>query len=274
MDARDIDTLPLVRATLNYLKPMAAKPNVYIGEPPPGTPPFSGEVDVIDDVPIHDARPLIGELTLDVQGFAFRHHETAVADLYDETQLKSIYYPEMEQLLKEATGAEEVLVFDHTFRAPPAKGIREPVRRVHNDYTDLSGPQRVRDLLEPKEAEERLKHRFAEVNVWRPITPLAQDVPLAVCDARTLSAADLVATDLIYRDRLGEIFNVTYSSRHKWFYFPNMRRDEVVFLKCYDSARDGRARLTVHTAFDDPTAPADAIPRESIEIRALLFFQP
>ncbi len=189
----------------------------------------------------------------------------------------SVYYPELEQLLKGVTGAKKAVVFDHTFRSPrsaqeKAKGMREPVRRVHNDYTTISGPQRVRDLLDHDEAEERLQKRFAEVNVWRPIHGPVEEIPLAVCDASSISEADLIPTDLIYRDRLGEIYNFSYSPNHRWFYFPRMQRNEVVLIKGYDSAEDGRARFTAHSAFDDPTTPPNARPRESIEARALVFF--
>jgi hypothetical protein len=98
--------------------------------------------------------------------------------------------------------------------------------------------------------------------------------PLAVCDARTLVPGDFVASDLRYRDRTGETYAVTYDPRHRWYYFPKMQRDEVLFLKCFDSATDGRARFTAHTAFDDPTSPPGAPPRQSIEARTVAFFAP
>jgi hypothetical protein len=277
MAARVIDALPSVRATLSYLKRPDVKPYIYTFDPPPGTQPRSGEADEIPDIPIRDARPITGLLSLDGQGFVHRSHSTAVRDLYDDIEVKRAYYPEVEQLLKESTGAEAVLVFDHTFRSQRkfqerTKGVREPVRRVHNDYTVKSGPQRVRDLLERDEAEARLKRRVAEVNVWRPISGPVEEYPLAVCDAQSIAQSDLIPTDLIYRDRLGEIYNFAYSPRHRWFYFPKMQREEVILIKCYDSAEDGRARFTAHTAFDDPTTPPSAPSRESIEARALIFF--
>mgnify|MGYP001156455509 FL=1 len=110
------------------------------------------------------------------------------------------------------------------------------------------------------------------MNLWRPIRGPLQDAPLAVCDTRSVAPGDLVEQDLIYRDRRGEIYGLTYNPAHRWFYVPGMQREEVLLLKCYDSARDGRARFMPHTAFDDPTAPADKLPRESIELRTLVFF--
>ena len=111
--------------------------------------------------------------------------------------------------------------------------------------------------------------------MWRPIKSPVLDAPLAVCDARSVASGELVASDLLYRDRRGETYNVTYSPRHRWFYVPEMRADEVLLLKCFDSRDDGEvARFAPHTAFIDPTAPVDAPPRESIELRAYVFFGP
>ena len=170
------------------------------------------------------------------------------------------------------------MVFDHTIRrrlagiADRSAGLpRQPVPRVHNDYTERSGPQRVRDLM-GAEAADLLQRRFAFINVWRPIRGPLRDAPRALCDATTVAADDLVATDLVYRDRTGEIYAVTHAPRHRWYYVSAMERHEALLLKCFDSAIDGRARFAPHAAFEDPTAPADRLPRESIELRTIAFF--
>jgi hypothetical protein len=175
-------------------------------------------------------------------------------------------------------GASRVVVFDHTIRrrTPGVEdrtpGIpRQPVTRIHGDYTETSGPQRVRDLM-GSEADDLLNRRFAIVNVWRPIRGPLFDAPLTVCDATSLAEGDLVGQDLIYRDRTGEIYGLTYNPAHRWYYAPAMQADEALLLKCFDSARDGRARFMPHTSFADPNAPADMLPRESIELRTLVFF--
>jgi hypothetical protein len=261
-----------VSAPLHYLEPMAEKPVNYNYPPPPGVPWRTGQY-LPHTVPIVDGR---GEtLSLDEQGFVLTRHETAVRDFYDEREVKQRYYAEVEALVKQVTGAARVVVFDTTVRSgrveQPGGAIREPARRVHNDYTDKSGPQRVRDLL-PDEADRLLQRRFAVINVWRPIVGPLLQAPLALCDARSIDPGDLVVTDLKYPNRTGEIQSVTFNPRHRWYYFPRMQRDEAVLIKCYDSARDGRARFTAHGAFDDPTTPPDAPPRESIEARTLAFF--
>ena len=266
-----------VEGVLTYLVDTGVRPVSYNYEPPPGVPQRSG-IYAEHKMPVVNGRRWPeAAFSLDRQGFLFRRHETAVVDFYDPAEIEQVYYPEIEALLKQATGAEKVLTFDHTLRVGPArhkKGQREPVRRVHNDYTLKSGPQRVRDLLPAAEAEERLKHRFAIINVWRPIRGPVEEAPLAVADARSIAQADLIATDLLYPDRTGETYSVAYNPAHRWFYFPEMRREEVLFLKVYDSATDGRARFAAHTAFDDPTGPRLPIARESIETRSLVFFPP
>jgi hypothetical protein len=270
-----LDRLPHVDAALNYLVPMVGKPVNYNYTPPAGTPWRTGEYRP-QTVRIRSARPLLDELSLDKQGFALTRHTTKVANFYDPAEVKTVYYPEMERLVQAATGARRVLCFDHIVRhAPRAEsklnGVKEPAKRVHNDYTEASGPQRVRDLL-PAEADALLARRFAVVNVWRPLHGPLQDSPLALCDARSIAPTDLVDTDLKYPDRTGEIQSVTHSPAHHWYYFPDMLPSEAVFIKCFDSAKDGRARFAAHGAFADPTTPADARPRESIEARTLVFF--
>jgi len=265
---------PYVEAALTYLADASVKPQTY--NPPPGTgvPRRLGNYGQFH-VRIYDARPVADSLSLDREGFALRRHDTAVADFYDEKQVRDVYYPEMERLVADVTGAEKVIVFDHTIRTAERaveRGLRAPVQMVHNDYTDKSGPQRVRDLLPAEEAEARLKHRFVEINVWRPIKGPVQAWPLALADGGSIAPADVIPCDLIYADRTGEILYGIYNPDHRWNYFPRMERHEAALIKCFDSLKDGRARFSLHTAFEDPTTAPDAPPRESIEIRTLAFF--
>jgi len=227
---------------------------------------------------IRDGRPLAGEFSLDVAGFEFVGHQTQVRDFFDPDELKRVYYPEVEALIKKVSGASRVVVFDHTLRSGDeaereARLIREPVLNVHNDYTEWSGPQRVRELL-PDEAEALLQRRFAIIQVWRAINKPIQSNPLAIADARSLAPKDLIRAERRYPNRVGETYRVAHNPDHRWFYFPLMRRDEALVFKVYDSAKDGRARFTAHGSFDDPTTPAGAPPRQSIEARAFAFFAP
>jgi hypothetical protein len=265
-----------VAALLNYLVDTGQRPTSYSGEPGSNVRQVTGTYRE-RKVTVHNGRPLRDSFSLEREGFVFVSHDTQVIDFYDEEEIRGLYYPEMERLIKVTTGASRVLIFDHTVRTEDKatreeKKVREPVRRVHNDYTEWSGPQRVRDLLPAEEAERLLKCRFAVIQVWRPIRNPVQRSPLAIADARTLTEKDLIATERRYPDRVGEIYHITYNPDHRWFYFPNMQRNEALIFKTYDSEKDGRARWTAHAAFDDPSSPPDAPPRESIEIRALVFF--
>ncbi len=151
--------------------------------------------------------------------------------------------------------------------------MREPVFNVHNDYTEWSGPQRVREIL-PDEAEALLRHRFAIIQVWRATAEPIQSNPLAIADARSLAPEDLIRAERRYPHRVGETYRIRHNPAHRWFYFPQMRRDEALVFKVFDSAKDGRARFTAHSSFDDPTTPAGAPPRQSIEARTFAFFAP
>ena len=227
-------------------------------------------------VDIRDGRPDVGMHSLDREGFELADHPTQVRDFYDVDELARVYYPEMEQLIAARSGARRVHVFDHTLRTSDeevrlARKIREPVKSVHNDYTDWSGPQRVRDIL-PDEAEALIARRFAIIQVWRAINQPIERNPLTIADARSLAPGDFIAAERRFPDRVGEIYQFEYNPAHRWTWFPRMRRDEALVFKVYDSETDGRARWGAHTSFDDPATPANAGPRESIEIRAFAFF--
>lgn len=274
LDSQDISPR-FVEAPVNYLADLSVTPVTH--NPPPGTgvPQRTGNYRDFT-VKIADGRPLAGQMSLDRQAFKLVRHETRVGDFYDPEQVKTSYYAEIDALLKRETGASKVVIFDHTLRTADRaveRGLRTPVRSVHCDYTEKSGPQRARDLLPADEAELRLKKRFAEFNVWRNIAAEPVEMaPLGLVDSQSLAPRDLAVCDLVYADRTGEIYQGVYNPDHRWFYFPKMTRDEAIVIKCYDSQKDGRARFSLHSAFDDPTTPASPRPRQSIEVRAFAFF--
>jgi len=270
------ESSPAIEALLNYLINTGDKPASYGGV-------SSAEAEQKRrgkyqeyKMAVHDGRAIVDRLSLEREGFIFVKHETKVRNFFDEAEVRSVYYPETEQLVKENSGAKRVLVFDHTLRSADsaireAKQISGPVRNAHNDYTEWSGPQRVRDLL-PDEAGESLKRRFAVIQTWRPIRNPVEREPLAIADARSIGTQELVPSSRVYPDRVGEVYHCTFNPAHRWYYFPKMQRNEAMVFKCFDSMRDGRARWTAHCAFDDPASRPDAPPRESIEMRTLAFF--
>ena len=222
-----------------------------------------------------NGRVLRERLSLDEQGLVFVEHKTKVVDFFDEDQVRSVYYPEIEQLIRAQSGASRVVIFDHALRSGDQaereeKLIRTPVLQAHNDYTEWSGPNRLREIL-PDEADELLKRRFAIIQVWRAIHRPIQANPLALADARSVAFDDLMVAERRYPHRVGQTYRLKYNPQHRWIYFPEMRRDEAVVFKVYDSDKQ-RARFTGHTSFTDPATPPNAPPRQSIEARAFAFF--
>jgi hypothetical protein len=215
-------------------------------------------------------------LSFEDNGFVLVPHATRMKNFFDPEELKSVYYREVEDLVARISGARRVVVFDHTLRSGSedereAKLIREPVLSAHNDYTEWSGPQRVREVM-GGEAEALLARRFAIVQAWRAIADPIRSNPLALVDSRSVAPEDLLVAERRYPHRVGQTYRLRHNPRHRWFYFPEMRREEAIVFKVYDSEKDGRARFTPHTSFDDPSTPAGAPPRQSIEVRTLAFF--
>ncbi|ORY09610.1 amino acid permease-domain-containing protein [Clohesyomyces aquaticus] len=230
-------------------------------------------------VTVHDVRGSEKEYTLDKNGFQFHAHESREKDFVDDEKIKAEYYPETEQLLKDVTGASRIFIFDHTIRRqPPSEGnaasrtpqLRGPVQRVHIDQSYAASLSRVPYHL-PQEAEKLLQGRVEIINVWRPIKTVQRD-PLAVAQADTVKDEDLVPVALIYPTRRGETLAVRYNEGQKWFYKSGLTPEEVLFIKCFDSKEDGRARRVPHTAFPVP-GTEDREGRESIEVRALVFHE-
>jgi len=264
-----------IEAALNFLRPMAERPVSYQYDPPPGVPARTGQYDP-HVVALGNARPLAESLSLDVEGFALIRAPSALATFDDEAAIRAVYYPEVERLIGAATGAATVVTFDHNVRsaaraARGEAGIRGPVDRTHNDFTVRSGLERAERELAARGLDPRLlRRRFSIVNLWRPIRPVEKS-PLALCDAQSISAGDLIACDLLYRDRVGETYALQFNPAQLWYYFPGLSPNEAILIKGYDSAEDV-ARFTAHSAFEDPGSRPDAPERESIEARALVFY--
>jgi len=251
--------------------------------------------------------------TLDGNGFQIYKHESQEKEFVDDEKLKREYYPETEQLLKDATGASRIFIFDHTIRraakdtrSDPSKIVRGPVNRVHIDQSYPAARNRVPHHL-PADADHLLASRHQIINVWRPIGNPASDFPLAVVDWRSTKPEDFVKIDLLYPKRdpgdngddrgkekpvtrvdnnshegyeiKGETYGVVPAERHKFFYMKDMTPEEAMFIKCFDSRSQdvggvqGLAGKTPHTAFVDPNSPADAPGRQSIEVRCLVFYE-
>jgi hypothetical protein len=215
----------------------------------------------------------------------------------EEDAIRTKYYAEVEDLLKKhVPGAKRVFIFDHTIRrnyeGKEGLYVSGPAvsrlcandheqtllitylmtqYRVHVDQTFEAGIQRVYRHL-PEDAERLVKSRVRIINVWRPIGHPVHHNPLALFDYRTVDVDnDLVNVRFIYPDRVGGTFTVRHNPKHQWYYLRHQTPSEATLIKCFDSLDQGQARLTPHSAFLDKTSPPDALKRESIEIRALVF---
>ncbi|MBV9825645.1 MAG: methyltransferase [Alphaproteobacteria bacterium] len=276
MALAELDTAPeTIAADLTYLAGHPGKLVTYVAKPG-GVDEREGANSETHLVTLHNGRPLASSFQFEREGFRFVDHRSRMRDFTNEDEVKRVYYPECVELIKRESGAKRVVVFDHTLRTASGEQretqkIRDIVSRVHNDYTEWSGPQRVRDIM-GDEAETLLKGRFAIIQVWRPINHPVESHPLAICDAQTVSPDTLVINERRYPTRVGQTYAITYDPQQRWYWFPRMRPDEALVFKVYESMQDGRARWTAHSAFEDPTAPPHARRRESIEIRTLAFF--
>lgn len=272
---------PSVRASLSHLAPGEPSPVHYACAPPPGVPWESGRYDACS-IEIGDARQL-PDPSVHVEGFSLCDAPTALRHHGDEDEIYRVYYPELEALAVEVAGGRRAFVFDHlvreNLRGDGALNFGRsthgehagPNARVHNDYTEHSGRRRLARVLGAEVARHPAP-RYCIVNVWRSLRGPVLDTPLAVCDARTVDAADLVEAQVRYPKRLGEIYVAVHAPRHRWWYYPGLDRHEALVFKQYDSRLGGVARFVPHAAFAHPQVPAGAPPRLSIEARCLVLF--
>jgi hypothetical protein len=273
---------PVIRAPLSYLAEGEGAPVHYAFEPPPGEPwenvRYDERLTEIGDARHASQRPWVHR-----EGFELWDAPTGLRDHRDEEQIYRVYYPELERLVLGVTGGQRVYVFDHLVRerAPDQRALNfgrsargqtaAPNARIHNDYTERSGRRRP-GLVLGEGFGERATPRYCIVNVWRSLRGPVLDTPLAVCDARSVDASDLVEAQVRYPRRNGEIYVLAHAPRHRWWYYPGMDRHEALVFKQYDSRLSGAARFVPHAAFAHPDAPADAPPRLSIEARCLVLF--
>ncbi|KAI0311577.1 hypothetical protein OF83DRAFT_1177433 [Amylostereum chailletii] len=230
-------------------------------------------------VSIEDVRGKEDEYTLDRVGFQFFKHPASHTAFKNDKDIEKEYYPESIDFIKQVTGASRVVIFDHTIRrriegAADIPGTRQPAAMTHGDQTPPASVARVHRHLPADEVPGLLQKRFQIINLWRPINHPAYDWPLTLCDYRSVDPPrDLVAITRKYPEHTGETYGVQYNEGHKWKYVKGLTPEEGVLIKCFDSIQDGSvAPMTPHTAFEDPTTPAGAPHRESIELRTLVFY--
>lgn len=268
-------------ASLTFYAPPPdnAAPFNYVETPPPGQPQHNYGRNT-QRVLITDIRGNEDAFNLDKDSFETLQNiktSTTYSTFDSDAAIREIYYPEVEALLlKHIPNAHKVILFDHTVRRAKHTPARQPVNRVHVDQTPTAARNRVHlHVTDPEEAQALEKGRYRIVNVWRPITaePI-QSFPLAFASASSVDKKDLIPIEHRYPNRTSETMGVAYGEGQKWYYWSGMSADERLLIKCSDSKghQDGDvAEMVPHTAFDDERTPEGARPRESIEVRALVF---
>ncbi|KAG6374486.1 hypothetical protein JVT61DRAFT_4529 [Boletus reticuloceps] len=253
-----------VQTTLNYHQPQDQLPYYYVGCQPPAGMPVCNVGNEPHSAIIHDARGKQDAFSLDISGFQWVNYPSAEKEFIDRERIKTVYYGEVEDILKRYAGETK----------PARLTARGPAHIVHADQSFAAAEQKVRECL-PDDAERLLKGRYQIINVWRSAIHIHllfvwRVLMLRMTSAPSIVDADLVPVRMIYSNRESGSYNVKYNPEHKWYYLSDQTPDEVMLLKCFDSDTD-KARLAPHSAFPDGTSPADAPHRQSIEVRALVF---
>ncbi len=271
MSAVDLDLVPSVRTTINYIDPACENAILYEGERESSTLRFDPRT-----VEVRDARAAAERFTLARNGFELVRHPVQI-DFTDPAEVQARYVPAVQALIRSLTGASEVLVFGEVLRnaAPGAKVEHQAAFSAHVDFDAETVAKFVRGMTPPDQADRLLAKRFALINLWRGIAPVER-TPLAVVDAGTVARADLRTGRI--QNRPGDPgfdwtgYNLAYSPAHRWWWFPHMQPDEVLVFKLCDSDPD-RLQLTAHSTFEDPDSPEAAPPRRSFEIRTISFYE-
>lgn len=276
-DDSTLSGCPVVTSTVNYLGDMHVRPVFYAQERQRDNLVLESR-----NVDIFDARGLEEEPSLETNGFMLVGHATTVSD-FTVADAQEIYRREIEELILDLTGAEKVIVLNTVLRWSERAGDKSefvnshPARFVHVDYSRKSFEEFARmQLAEADDVESQLERRFVAYNIWRVLTPPPQDVPLALCDARTASTEDVTVGDAVIDapnapERRFESSLYHANPGHRWFWFSDMRQDEALVFKAFDSDLE-RVQGCPHSGFDHPDCPPGAEPRASAEIRAFAFY--
>ena len=186
------------------------------------------------------------------------------------------YKRELLKFIKKLLPCKHIEIFDITRRSNKKTGAinkdgpRQPAERAHVDYTKNSGLIRAKQILKNNFPGFH-KYRVMQLNVWRPLCSKVQSSPLAIADASTIEQNDLIETDQIFPDRVGEIYHLAYEKKQQWYWASEMQSDEALIFKGWDSHNSQKTiRFTPHTSFNIPNQNINKHPRESIEARVFV----
>jgi hypothetical protein len=265
-----------VEGLVNYSGEMAQRPRYYAND-------HSRDLLDLDPrkIAIEDARKRIKAPSLVHEGFELVAHTSGIGDFKDTAEVARFHPKEIEQLLLKVTGADYVVVpgpgvlrFGEGSKDAGKYSNSLPARFIHVDISDATAEQFAHRSM-PKNVGRALR-RFAHYNVWRALSPPPQDIPLTLCDARSVAVADLICADAVFDEKdkpewSFEGWVVRHSSQHRWSFFSDMNRDEVIVFKTNDSD-PAQPHCVPHSAFDDPSCPKGVPTRASIEMRGIAYW--
>jgi hypothetical protein len=265
-----------VLGSVNYIGEMTQRPRYYAND-------HSRDLLKLDPrrIAIEDARVRIEAPSLAREGFELVQHTSEVEDFRDTAEVARLHPQEIERLLLRVTGADCVVVagpgvlrFGEGSKDAGKYSNSLPARFIHVDVSDATAEQFAHRSLPGNIG--RALRRFAHYNVWRALSPPPQDIPLALCDARSVALADLMCADAVFdvADRPEWSFEgwvVRHNSAHRWSYFSRMTRGEAIIFKTNDSD-PAQPHCVPHSAFDDPSCPKGVPTRASIEMRGIAYW--
>jgi len=262
-----------IESELNYIKPDSKlAPEVfYFGGAAAQT---YNDAYAFMPATIEDARSSQEDFSVHKQGFELVKAPTKHNNFTDTNAIKANYYDEVIEIIKAATGVKDVFVFDHTVRRGSADSSRKPAHHVHNDYTEQTAQSRALERIGAEKFAKLEGRRMIQINLWRPLVDVVQRSPLAFCNAATVKEKDLLVSRIHFpdTDHVGEIYALRKAEEQQWVYFSEMKHDEVVLIKGFDSVQEGVARFTPHTAFEYPDQDPNVGARASIEVRTFAFY--
>ncbi len=248
---------------------------------------WSGIPGISRSMTVTDACALADRPRFDREGFQTAFLGIGDIDFHDERDIERIWRPAACRVMQEITGADAVVAWRSGLRFSERDAqvkrneASNPARRVHGDFSPshfaehIDHPEALA-AIEPVAAGRKIR-RWIGCNVWQPLSPSPYDVPLAVCDTRTVTPADVVvATGTVEHDRDVhiELALYAYNQKHRWFFYSSMEPGEALVFNGLDSDVPGQWRLVPHSAFDNPACPEGTPPRHSMETRTMaLFFE-
>lgn len=262
-------------AVLNYAKDSGSVPRFHAND-------HGLDTVALDPRPVDivDARHLDRPPTLEREGGMLATFPSRVGDFRDDAEVAARYADETREFILDLTGADDVAVtgpgilrFSERSSEAGSRDNSDAARLIHSDASDAAARQ-FAEQANPRRG--RRIVNSAQHNVWRSFSGPPQDMPLALCDYRSISPSDLMPAEAAF-DRDGEVtwsfeaLLFRYNPRHRWFFYSGMTPDEVLVFKRHDTD-PALPSFLPHSAFVDDTVPTDTLPRASIEMRTIAYW--